>query len=616
MRKTLPLALTLLSLAGTCWALEKETSLVTGKKVGQLAVAGRLLIDVHAEFMMSRTFENDTVLHWYNMGVSGGGAFNKESGGSFGDFGLHVPHPQRDDKYPHAVLVGDVPAAKFDGGDMMKGNFVIDAPAANREDLAIEVWVQDEDPEQGEVIFGWQSEDGKQTSGTLTYPTGLAGSNKIQLITLNCTADEQTWYVNGRKVASDDREYFIAEGHKMVLGGVCSLRPSFKGSLVAFRLHSEAMTEEEIAHNAAGGPMLGTELHDWWRTEGDEMWRVDRSKHFRNCISREQLAEMTPQQREQFEERLPGMFELAEKIYHLYSERLAMRSSVVSAKPELRGDGIKYTIPNQPSNGNWMGWDGKLGFGWACQGAGHINPHELVHGWQAQTGGTMQGNYWEAHANFPQTYAGVYQTVPPACVTRVCMFFPANGRCYYHDRLMFEHLAQTPEYGPMFISKLWYDAGTAENKNEYPWTAFTRFDPDPSTDLGYEWTRMVQKCITWDYQIFGGKPADLYKQDGNWAGPEMKRYGQTLLERIPYDTQWWRSPKEMSPQQLGYNICPLNIEGGRATAMLDGYISKKRGGDWRAAFVGVKLDGTPVYGDVVTTDGTTASCRSPLAPAV
>ena len=591
-------------LAGTNFGLEKETSLVTGEKVGELAVAGKLLIDVHAEFMMSRTFEKDTVLHWYNMGVSGGGRIAREIGGSFGDFGLHVPHVQRDEKYPHAVKLGDVPAARFDGGDIMKGNFEIEAPAVGNEDLAIEVWVQDSKPAKGEVIFGWQSDDGKQQSGAITYPKAFKGSDGIQLITVNCTADTETWYVDGKKVGGGNRKLRISEGHKMVLGGASSLEPSFDGSLVAFRLHEKAMTEEEIRHNAKGGVMLGTELHDWWRTEGNKKWRTDRSEHFRNCIARDgRLADMNKEQLKAFEDRLPDMFEMAEKIYHLYSERMAMRSSVVSAKREFRGDGIKYTIPNQPSNGSWMGWDGKRGFGWGCQGAGHINPHELVHGWQAQTGGTMQGNYWEAHANFPQTYVGVYQTVPPACVGRVCMFFPANGRCYYHDRLMFEHLSQTPEYGPMFISKLWYDGGTDEDKNEYPWTAFTKCDPDPSTDLAYEWTRMVQKCITWDYQIFGGKPADLYKKDGDWTKPEMKRYGQVLLERIPYATDWWRAPKEMSPQQLGYSICPLKIEGNRATAQLDGYISTERGGDWRAAFVGVTPDGNPVYGDMVKTGG-------------
>ena len=119
MQKMLTAALSMVLVAGTCFGLDKETSLVTGKKVGNLAVAGKLLIDVHAEFMMSRTFENDTVLHWYNMGVSGGGRVNKASGGSFGDFGLHVPYTQRDEKYPHAVTIGNLPAAKFDGGDLV-----------------------------------------------------------------------------------------------------------------------------------------------------------------------------------------------------------------------------------------------------------------------------------------------------------------------------------------------------------------------------------------------------------------------------------------------------------------------------------------------------------------
>ena len=62
---------TVVLVAGTCFGLEKETSLVTGKSIGNLAVAGRLLVEIHAEFMMSRTFENETVLNWYNLGQSG-----------------------------------------------------------------------------------------------------------------------------------------------------------------------------------------------------------------------------------------------------------------------------------------------------------------------------------------------------------------------------------------------------------------------------------------------------------------------------------------------------------------------------------------------------------------
>lgn len=580
-----------------CQGLEKEVSLLTQEAIGNLAVAGRLDVDLHAEFMLSRTFAKDTALNWYNCGFSGGGKF-AEVGGNFGDFGLHVPYNQRDDRYPKAVTIGDVPAVKFDGNDIMKGNFAVEEATAGAEDMALEVWVLDEAPAEGEVILGWQSEDGATTSAALSYPRDFKGSNQWRHLVVNCTERDESWYLDGKKVSSVARAMRIQAGHRMVLGGAAAGKPSFDGCLAAVRLHEEAMTEEEIVHNYRGGAMLGTEFHNWWRTDEPDKWWAKESAHFRHCVDNKEMSEWNEKQTKEFHDRVPRMFELAEKLYRLYSERLALRSSVVSAKPEFRGDGVKYKIPIQPSRGSWMGWDGKRGFGWACQGAGHINPHELVHGWQAQTGAGMQGNYWEAHANFPQTYVGIYQTVPPVCCSRVCMFFPANGRNYYHDRLMFEHLAQTPEYGPMFISKLWYDGGTKENKNEYPWTTFTKFDPDPATPLGYEWTRMVQRCVTWDFQTFKEGTENLYAEDAAKGNAEMLRYGRVLLEKVPYEQDWHRPPKEMAPQQLAYNICPLKIASRGVSAELAGYVSQERGSDWRMAFVGVTADGKPMYGDV------------------
>ena len=582
--------------AGTSMGVEQEKSLVTGERIGKLAVAGRLDVDLHAVFMVSRTFDKETALHWYNCGYSGGGR-NNAVGGSFGDFGLHVPHTQRDKKYPHCVSTAESPAVRFDGDDIMKGNFAVEDAAAGREDMAIEVWVRDARPQTSEVILGWQSEDGKAASAPLTYPPSFRGSDKWRHIVVNCTKTSQRWYVDGKKVSTRGREMVIAKGHRMVLGGASSAKPSFEGDLAVVRLHAEAMNDQQIAHNFRGGIMLGTELHSWWRLETDKWWAKE-SARFRHCVDKKEMAGWSEGQRAQFHQRVGGMFELSEKLFDLYSQRLALRIGVVSSKPEFRGDGIKYKIPIQPSKGSWMGWDGRLGFGWGCQGAGHINPHELVHGCQGQTGGGMQGNYWEAHANFPQTYAGVYQTLPPTTCSRVSMFFPANGRCYYHARLMFEHLAQTPEYGPMFISKLWYDAGSPGEKNEYPWRAFERFDPDPATPLAYEWTRMVQRCVTWDFEIFGGKPADLYKQDAERGKAEIMRYGRVLLEPVPDQRGWWRAPAEMAPQQLGWNICPLKITSGQAAAELSGYINPERGSDWRAAFVGVDAAGKPRYGKV------------------
>ncbi|MCX6345989.1 MAG: DUF6055 domain-containing protein [Armatimonadetes bacterium] len=604
--------------SGAAGALEKEMSLLaikqptllaTKQPMGDLAVAGRLSIDLHAEFMVSRTYEKDTVLNWYNCGYSGGGSTGQQ-GGDFGDFGFQVPFKERDLKYPHAVTIDKVRAVKFDGNDFMTGRFEVEKKIAGAQNMAIEVWVRSENPSKDEVILGWQSKDGKETSAPLGFSEKFTGSEKWRHIVVNCTPDKEDWYLDGVKVSSGARKMIVKAGHRMVLGGASAANPSFKGDLVAVRLHDEAMTEEEIAHNFTGGVMLGTEMHSWWRTETEPIkWWVKESEHFRHCVDPAEMEKWTEQQTKEFNDRVPQMFNMAELIYHTYSERLAMRSSVVSVLPEERGDGIKYKIGIQPSNGSWMGWDGH--FGWACQGAGGINPHELVHGWDAQTGG-MQGNYWEAHANFPQTYNGIHQTIP--VIAAECSAFPASGRTYYHDRTMFEHLAQTPEYGPMFIAKMWYDGPSDTDKSDYPWLAFSRINPYPERTLAEEFTKMAMKNVTYDYTTFadaqGGKGNTPYGNDGvaepesryHKAAENMKadinRYARIILEKIPYEPEWWRVPKEQAPQQLGWNICPLRFKPGKVTATLVGYVDPKRGSDWRAGFVGVDVNGKPVYGEV------------------
>ncbi len=588
-----------LGAAGSARAREKTKSLVSGKAIGDLAVAGRLDIDLHAEFMVSRTYENDTALNWYNCGYSGGG---KKSlcGGQFGDFGLHVPHHERDEKYPHWKSIGGVPAVSFDGGDVMKADFAVEPDAAGTEDMALELWLRDASPGRREAILGWQSEDGRETSAPLYCPRELGRSRSWAHLVVNCTADRETWYLNGRSIRRAGRSLVISAGHRMVLGGASATQPSFKGELVVVRLHNKAMSAAGIDHNYRGGVMLGTKLCNWgWREERDK-WHIQESKSFVTAIDKAKMAEWSEGQRRGFDERMPKTFEMAEKLQHIYGERMALRLSLVSCNAKFRGDGIKYKTPIQPSTGSWMGWSGELGFGWACQGAGHINPHELVHGLQGMTGGGIQGHYWEAHANFPQTYAGVYQTVPAALCADLSMFFHALGRNYYHARLMFEHLAQTPEYGPMFISKLWYEARGGES----PWIVFSRCDPDPTTSIADEFVRMAQRNLTWDYEIFGGKDRDLYWNDYHRRGIESQRYSRTLLEPVPYDTQWHRPPKEMIPQQFGYNTCPLKGTGRRASVRLSGYVNPERGSDWRMSLVSVDSERrrrtSPIVGNDMT----------------
>lgn len=613
-------ALFLLAFATGARALEKETSLVTGQQIGGLAVAGRLSIDLHAEFMLSRSYGSETALNWYNCGYSGGGAGGTEVGGNFGDFGFQVPFAGREEKYPHAETAAGARAAHFDGGDFLLGNVVVEDKILNSREMAVEIWFRSEHPMPGDVILGWQSDDGNESSAPVTIPPGFKGSGDWHHLVVNCSNDREIWVLDGRKGASGPRRMIVAPGQRMVLGGASSRNPSFKGELAAVRLHDEAMTDEEIAHNFQGGVALGTEIHSWWRLEPDKWW-VKESAHFRHAVDPKEMAAWTDKQRTEFDGRVPEMFDLAERAYETYSERMALRVSLVSVKPEERGDGIKYNIPIQPNEGNVMGSDGH--FGWSCQGAGFINPHELVHACQMMTGG-MAGNFWETHANMPQTYLGIYQTIP--VIMAESPAFPSNGRTYYHDRLMFEHLAQTPAFGPMFVSKLWYDGPSAEEKNPYPWITYTKLNPYKDHPLADEYTRMTMRNVTWDYKIFKeykpGQPnlpepeeagENLYRKMARENATDIQQAllrSRIFLDPIPTEPGWWRVPKEQSPQQLGWNICPLTVQSGVASARLEGYVDPERGGDWRAGFVGVDRAGEPVYGEVFA-PGETASFTVP-----
>jgi hypothetical protein len=598
--------------AGSGHAVEKEVSLVTQKPIGELAVAGRLSVDLHARFMLSRSYETETALNWYNCGYSGGGSGGGvQVGGNFGDFGLQVPPGEREAKYPRAVTIGDVPAAAFDGNDWMKGNFPAEAAVTGKEDMAVEIWLRVSKPSAGMVIVGWQSPDGKKSSAPVAWPDAAGGSDSWRHLVINAKADGESWWLDGKKLHDGPRVTVIGGGQIMVLGGASARKPSFTGELAAVRLHDAALTEEEILHNHAGGVMLGTKLLSYWHTEDDGKWWVRESGHFRHAVETERMAKWNEKERADFEARVPNMFHLAELVYHTYTERLALRSSVVSRRPEMRGDGIKYTIPIETSNGaNYAGGDAN--FGWGCQAAGFINPHELVHGFQGQTGG-LQRNHWETHANFPQTYNGIYQTMP--IVTSDCPAVPSGGRTFYHDRLLFEHLAQSPEYGPMFYSKLWYDGPLPEDKNPCPWQTFVRLDPDPSTSLGHEAVRMAQRIVTWDYQTYADaqpgngntphgndgvpSPSNRYREAAERQKEEIMRFARILLEPVPGQSSEWRVPKHQAPQQLGWNICPLEFsKPGTITARLTGYVNPERGSDWRAGFVAVTRDGKPVYGNV------------------
>jgi hypothetical protein len=591
------------------------TSLISGKNVGEIAIAGRLYTEIHSLFMVARN-ENNTVLNWYNLGFSGGGPHNSV-GGNFGNFGLDVPWTERDQHYPAFDTIVNYPAVQFGGNNFIKGNYAAETDITGTNSFTVELWVYDENPVEGEAILGWQAKDGSTASASLKWPAGVTGTDQWRHLVVSCDSETETWYLDGAELISRQRELVIDAGHRLVLGGATENERSFEGGLLTVRVHKENMTAEQVAHNYHGGGMLGTELrfnldpnvvssegyhYDTWSDADPENYYFGVSEHFDHRVLLSRITNMTENDRNAFYERIPGMFETAESCYKIYSDVHGLRMPIVSTLPQYRGDGIKYRIKIGTTDGaNYMGWHGALGFGYAMQFPGYINPHEFVHGTQGQTGAGLQGNYWEVHANWPQTYMGIYQTVPSFVEFRDQNLFEASGRSYYHGRLMFHHLAETPEYGPLFITNLLYNGGT----DAYPWVTFLQTDPDPSTSLGYEWARMVQKNITWDYTIHepldpeGYYNPNLYRDDVNNNYGQALSQGFILLEEIIDMPGWYRAPKGKIPQQTGWNILPLLAEGNQVKVELDGYMDNERGSAWYGGFVAVNDEGNSRYSDII-----------------
>jgi hypothetical protein len=596
-------------------------SLISGRPVGEVAVAGRLYVELHANFMAARTEDTGHVLNWYNLGYSGGSGNSGEQGGTFGNFGLDVPWRERTRVYPRWEPVGDVPAVWFNGRNTIQADFPAEADITGGESVTVELWLRNETPTEGEIILGWQSEDGSRPSASLPWPPRLAGSRDWRHIAVVAEGENETWFVDGRAVAQRDRRLTIGEGHRLVLGGATEKAPSFSGHLAVVRVHRGALSAGGVARNARGGVMLGTTLvpnidpnarpdqgnfYHTWSDADPEKHFTRTSTHFRYRIPLSRLEAKDARRRKEHDDRIEGMFKLSEACYRAYAEIHALRMPLVSTKARYRGDGVKYFIHIGPSDGgSWMGWHGDLGFGYPMQAPGHMNPHELVHGVQAQTGGGMQGNYWEAHANFPQTWVGVWQITPAFLEVRDQALFEATGRSYYHAQLMMRHLAQTPEYGPMFISKLWYSG----EKDAYPWITFDRFNPDPETSLGYEWARMVQRNVTWDYvlhpAVMPGRSVreDLLLDEIRRHEELVVRHGRVMLYKIPYMPGWYRPAKHYAPQQTGWNLVPLNRKGNRVAVELEGYVNPERGGDWHYGFVAVDGEGVARYSDIQSTSG-------------
>ena len=571
-------------LASACVFINAEaevTSQFNNADVPCIAVAGKLLIDLHPDVMLTSNATGNAV-HWFNAGYCWG---------EFGNFGFDGPPAQ----YPDCVSIDGHAGVAFNGKTWIKGDMVAGPELSGASNFSVEVWALQPKPAPGECLISWADK------GELDYPEAgiVASPEKWHHVAIVYTAGPtpgRVLYVDGVEKARTAGALTIATGGVFFVGCASDGARKYTGALSAVRVHSGALTPEQVQHNFKGGIDLGTVFLEnidpkvpptdpTWSHHTNAGMRAYFSKHFRTMWepAKDEKGIMTEAQaRQQLDD--------YEQIYAFYTT-LGMHPPVVSANREQRGDGIKYKINicNNWDGGAFGGYNGERGCGYPIAAPGIAHAHELGHAYQTQQMGAFPGNYWETHTSWMSKKfefkgkAFVYTYGAPN-------FFVSNGRNYYGSFHIFEQLSLDPAFGPLFIAKMWHKGRRdASGRPPFLWQIAETIDPNPATSLADEWVKMARRQITWDYPDADRNPKD---------SPVNRRTDRANIEPIPHMPGWWWIGKEWAPQQYGFNIVPLEPAAKTVTVDFQGYADPVRGSDWRACLVAVNGKNEARYGTI------------------
>lgn len=554
---------------------------------------GRLAVDCHVDFSVARD-DNNTALNWSNLG-----SFKW----TFGFFSFDGPISE----YPlFNSSVNGSSAIIFDGDDKLRmitepgQGFTLPDEITDGV-LSVEMWIHNPSVEAGEVLIRFEDASNVDLKAS---QFNMSGSNSWQHLVAISNGNQTIFYKNGSQVGIQSGAIDFSGNTVINLGA-----QSLSGSIAAVRIHTEPMTTTDIIHNYNGGVGLGTYLfypinanyqNSCTDVHGDEnittgdptacselQWRE--SAHFRSMWVNED-AEMA--------DRVENIqLPQAETIYTFFNEKSGKHLPFVSDHEHLRGDGRKYKWILGNGGGNYSGWSDYLGLGFGVSYSGYVSFHEYTHGTDSHQMGEMSSQWWETHANYTPSWGDFQVDINPVhAVPKGAHIYPVYGGDYYHDYLMLEHLGETPEFGPLFITRLWNYVPSDDDDIDrtYPPLTMELCDPNPETPFSEEWVKVAAKNITWDY------PAHPDYAE-YWETEEYKAHlHYTLLEEVPYlGTGWYEPQKWRAPHQLGYNICPLEVNTGTVTANLDGHMDLDRGSAWSAMFVAVD-GGIPRYGNIFT----------------
>jgi len=462
--------------------------------VGQSESGGLLAIDNHAMFMLARD-DKQVVQNWCNSGT-----FKW----SFGFFGCDGPRSV----YPHfkSDLHGS-PALEFKGDDrlrmILEPGFGYTLPASISDGtLSVELWVINPSVEINELLVRFEDQQG---CALTCRQFALRGSPRWQHLVAVSDGSNLTFYRNGKRVGSQAGALTFSAKAVINLGA-----ESLTGAIAALRVHTEAMNTSDITHNFRGGPELGTYLfyamsaeepdHAYWGDPSQcDALSWHESEHFRSMWKEED----NPRPDDDIGTRIKNkQLKDLETVYTYLNEKTGKHLPFVSNNEEMRGDGRKYKwLVGNGYGGSWMG-SSPLGLGYGITYAGHVNPHEYVHGTDAHQMGNITGQWWEAHANFQVAWLGTPQVNPVTNCPKHAHVYPTTGGNYYHSYLIWDHLVETPEFGGIYVTRLWNrgpKAGYGDEHTVFPPKGMAEMDPSPDTPFGQEWVKMAARNITWDY---------------------------------------------------------------------------------------------------------------------
>ncbi|MBW8014971.1 MAG: hypothetical protein FVQ82_02215 [Planctomycetes bacterium] len=565
--------------------------------VGGSGSGGKLAVDCHADFMVARD-DSNVVQNWCNAGT-----FKW----SFGFFSFDGPSSE----YPsfNSNLNGST-AVTFDGGDklrmILEPGFGYTLPSEITDGVVtVEMWIQNPSVQAGEVLISFEDSPGFD----LTVDNfSMSGSTSWQHLVAISTGTQVEYYLNG-SYKTTQAGAIDFDGNAVINLGA----ESFTGSIAAIRIHTKQMNATDISHNYTGGVGLGTYLfypihatdieHAWW---GDPDRSVDpgtdlrwhESAHFRSMWDEAE----NPNPGDDIGARiLATQLDKLETVYTYMNEKSGKHLPLVSNDENKRGDGRKYKwIVGNGWGGAWSG-SSPFGLGYGIFYAGYDNPHEYTHGTDGHQMNSITGQWWETHANFQVSWLGNPQVNPVTNCPKHAHVYPTTGGNYYHSYLIWDHLVESPEYGGLYVTRMWNmgpSSGANGNGSVFPPRAMTALEPSPATPFDHEWVKMAARNITWDYPSHP-EYASTWNNWGEKKYNHRKHY--TLLNEVPYlATGWYEPPKWRTPQQHGYNICALEANAGPVTADLNGFYDASHDSEWTAMFVAVD-NGTPRYGEIFNT---------------